>query len=107
MYNALPTINESAGSLKGRMKQEDHALKQPRLHALYLVASGQGRQRQEIAALLGVSRNAVGRWLEQYEQGGRAAVMAVKPRSGKAATLAPTQMRALRAALAGPEGFAS
>jgi transposase len=107
MYKALPSINESVESLKVRMKREAHPLKQQRLQALYLVASGQVRQRQEIAAVLGVSRNAVGRWLEQYEQDGLEAVMAVKPRPGKAPTLSPAQMRALRAALARPQGFGS
>jgi len=107
MYKPLPAVRESVDELKRRMKYEAHPLKRQRLHAVYLAASGQATHRQQIARGLGVSRNAVGRWFEQYEQGGLAALLEVKPRPGKAPTLSPAQMSALREALARPEGFAS
>lgn len=37
---------------------------------LYLLVSGQARTRQQVASLLGVSRNTVGHWLASYEMGG-------------------------------------
>src|SRR5918911_3100390 len=70
MYKAIPPIHETAEELKRLQKQEHHRLKQQRLHALYLLASGQAHERQEVAALLGVSRNTVGHWLDIYADGG-------------------------------------
>jgi hypothetical protein len=65
MNKTLPPIHESAHDLKQRLARERHPAKQQRLHALYLLASGQARHRTEVAALLGVDRNTVGRWLVQ------------------------------------------
>jgi hypothetical protein len=66
MRKAIPNITESADELQRRMKSEPDLKKRQRLHALYLAASGQARQRQEIAALLGVHRHSVGAWLAAY-----------------------------------------
>lgn len=107
MYKAIPQIHESAAELRQRQKQEPHRLKQQRLHALYLLASGQAQQRQAVAVLLGVSRNSVARWLNLYEQGGLSALLALTPSPGKAPALNAAQLGQLRAALARPEGFAS
>ena len=107
MYKPIPPIHETAEELKRLHKQERHRLKQQRLHALYLLASGQAHERQQVAALLGVGRNAVGRWLESYEAGGLKAVLSVKPSPGKAPALKPEQLTQLREALARPEGFGS
>ena len=107
MYKAIPSIQESADALRRLYKQESHRLKQARLHALYLLASGQAQQRQEVARLLGVSRNSVARWLNLYEQGGLAAMVQVQPVPGRAAALTDEQMDQLRAALTRPEGFGS
>ncbi len=84
MRKAVPTIHESADHLKQLLKQERQPAKQHRLHALYLLASGQARYRQEVATLLGVDRNTVGRWLAQYAQGGLSALLAVYVPAGKA-----------------------
>lgn len=107
MYRALPVVAESVDELKQRHKMERDPLKKQRLHGLYLVASGQVSQRQELACLLSVSRNAVGRWLAMYEAGGLEALLTVKPRPGKAPLLNALQVERLREALSRPEGFAS
>ena len=70
MRKAMPSITESADELQRRMKSEPDLKKRQRLHALYLAASGQARQRQEIAALLGVHRHSVAAWFRAYAQGG-------------------------------------
>ena len=107
MNRALPTIHESADELKQLLNRERQPAKHQRLHALYLLASGQARRRTEVATLLGVDRNTVGRWLDQYAQGGLPALLDIYIPAGKAAPLAPTQLAQLQQALQQPEGFAS
>src|SRR5918998_5511380 len=70
MRTAMPSMTESAAELPRRLKSEPDLKKRQRLHALYLAASGQAQQRQEIAALLGVHRHSVAAWFAAYAQGG-------------------------------------
>jgi transposase len=107
MRKALPTIRESADDLKHLLKQEHHPARQQRLHGLYLLASGHARSRQEVATLLGVDRNTVGRWLATYERGGLVALLAVYIPAGKRKPLTPDQLAQLQQALGQPHGFAS
>jgi transposase len=107
MRKPVPPISESAADLKQRFKQERHAARQQRLHALYVLASGQARSRQAVAGLLGVDRNTVGRWLAQYERGGLDALLAVYIPAGKRTPLTRPQLAELHRALEQPQGFAS
>lgn len=107
MRKPVPFIHESADNLKGQFKHERHPARQARLHALYLLASGQARSRQDVAALLGVDRNTVGRWLTAYEQGGLPALLKVYVPAGKRKPLTPEQLPTLQQALAVPHGFRS
>ncbi|WP_025745533.1 helix-turn-helix domain-containing protein [Kallotenue papyrolyticum] len=77
MRQPLPPIHESIDDLKGQFTQERHPVKRARLHALYLLASAQAHSRQEVARLLGVDRNTVGRWLTTYRHGGLATLLNV------------------------------
>ena len=107
MYKAIPAIKEPADELKRRQTHERDALKHKRLRALYLLASGQAHERQQVAALLGVSRNTVARWLNSYAEGGLTALLTIKPPPGRAPALNAAQLTQLRDALARPEGFGS
>jgi len=107
MRKALPPITESADALKALFKQARQPAKQSRLHALYLLASGQAASRQEVATLLGVDRNTVGRWLTTYADGGLAALLAIYVPAGKRKPLTPAQLQTLQHALEQPTGFAS
>lgn len=107
MYKAMPQIKETADELKRLQKHERDALKHKRLRALYLIASGQATQRQQVAARLGVSRNSVARWLNAYALGGLSAMLTIKPSPGKAPALNPDQLAQLKEALARPAGFGS
>ncbi len=107
MNKAIPIIHESADEIKQMFNRERQPAKQQRLHALYLLASGQARRRTEVAALLSVDRNTVGRWLAQYEQGGLPALLAVYIPAGKPPPLSTEQVVHLQAVLQQPEGFAS
>lgn len=70
MRKKLPAIHESAEELQQRMKHETDGKKRQRLHALYLVASGQAQHRHEVARLLGVHRHSVAAWFTAYAAGG-------------------------------------
>ena len=107
MNRPMPVIHESADDLKSRLQQERDHRKRQRLHLLYLLATGQARRRSQAAALLGVDRNTVGRWLTQYRGGGLAALLAVYVPAGKRPALTPDQLAQLRQRLEQPEGFAS
>ncbi len=107
MNKVVPIIHESADELKQRLAQERHSTKRQRLHALYLLASGQARFRNEVAHLLGVDRNTVGRWLDQYAQGGLPALLTLYVPPGKPKPLTPEQLGQLRQRLEDPQGFAA
>ena len=107
MNKALPPIHESGAELKELLTREQRREKQQRLHALYLLATGQARSRITVASLLGVSRDTIGRWLTTYAQGGLAALLDSYIPAGKAPALALQHRTRLQVALARPEGFAS
>ncbi len=107
MNKRIPVIHESADDLKRLLTQERDPVKQQRLHALYLLASDQARFRSEVARLLGVDRNTVGRWLERYALGGLHALLALYVPPGKVPALPPAQVAQLQQALQQPQGFGS
>lgn len=107
MNKRVPVIHESADELKQRLSQERHPAKRQRLHALFLLASGQARFRGDLAELLAVDRNTIGRWLERYAHGGLDALLDLYVPPGKAPALQPTQLVQLQQALQQPQGFAS
>jgi len=107
MNKALPPIHESAAELKELLTRERRRERQQRLHALYLLASGQARSRITVAALLGVSRGTVGRWLATYGAGGLPALLDIYIPAGKASALSAPHLAQLQAALERPDGFAS
>ena len=107
MRRAMPPITEQAADLKQQLRREHDRHKQPRLQMLYLLASGQAHERQEVARLLGVHRNTIGRWLALYAAGGLDALLATYFPPGKPVSLAPDVLASLEQALHRPEGFAS
>jgi transposase len=107
MNKAMPVIRESADQLKQLLNRERHSAKQQRLHALYLLASGQARRRSEVADLLGRDRNTISRWLVQYDQGGLPALLKIYVPAGKRKPLSSEQLAQLQQALQQPQGFAS
>jgi transposase len=107
MNRTIPSIHESADDLKQLLSRERHPAKHQRLHALYLLASGQARFRGDVARLRGLDRNTVGRWLDQYAAGGRAALLTIYVPAGKRKPLSADQLAHLRHRLADPQGFAS
>lgn len=107
MRTAIPRIADHAADLKHRLQREHDGHKKPRLQMLYLLASGQAQTRQDVAHLLGVHRNTIGRWLALYAAGGLDALLATYVPAGKPVSLAPQVLASLEQALRRPEGFAS
>ena len=107
MRIAIPPLREHVNDLKQRLQREHDGQKKPRLQMLYLLASGQARNRREVASLLGVHRNTIGRWLALYAAGGLDALLATYVPAGKPVSLTPAVLASLEPALRRPEGFAS
>jgi transposase len=107
MRNPVPPIREEEATLKQRLHHEYDGRKKPRLQMLYLLATRQANDRQEVARLLGVHRNTISRWLALYAAGGLEALLAIYIPAGKRVSLAPAVLVGLEQALQHPEGFAS
>ena len=107
MRKAIPLITEHAAELKQRLQPEHDSHKKLRLQVLYLLASGQAHDRQDVAHLVGVHRNTIGRWLARYAAGGLDALLATHVPTGKPVSLAPEVLASLENALHRPDGFAS
>ena len=63
MHIPMPPIHDTPAALQRRLKAERDAPKHPRVQALYLLQTQQARTRRQVARLLGVHREPVGRWL--------------------------------------------
>jgi hypothetical protein len=107
MRTAIPPITDHVDELRHRLQREHNGHKKPRLQMLYLLASGQARNRQDVAHLLGVHRNTIGRWLAIDASGGLDAVLATYVPAGTPVALAPAVLASLEQALRRPAGFAS
>lgn len=104
----MPTVLESAAALLRRMQSEPDVKKRQRLHALYLVARGQARHRQDVAKTLGVHRHRVAVWFAAYAAGGlEQALRYDVPRSARARRLTEPALAALKTHLQTPAGFPS
>jgi transposase len=107
MHSAIPLVREHADELKQRLHRGHGGHKQPRLQRLYLLASGQAQSRQEVAYLLGVHRNTIGRWLGLYVAGGLATLLRTDIPPGTPVPLSPAVLASLEQVLHRPEGCAS
>jgi transposase len=107
MRNPVPPIREDEALVKERLQRERDGQRKPRLQMLYLLVTRQAQDRREVARLLGVHRNNIGRWLAWYAAGRLDALLATYIPPGKPLSLAPTVLASLEEALRRPEGFAS
>jgi transposase len=107
MKTPLPPIHDTAAELQRLLKAARDAPKQQRLQALYLLRTQQARTRRQVARLLGVNRDTVGRWLAAYAQGGLPQLVTMAKAPGKSPLLSEAMRQPLRERLAQPQGFAS
>ena len=107
MKRPIPLIHETPEELKQLLTAEQDAQKHQRLQALYLLQTQQARTRRQVAHLLGVNRDTVGRWLDAYARGGVVQMLTIAKAPGKPARLSAAMLQGLRERLAQPQGFAS
>ena len=70
MNKKVPEITESVENLRVLLRKCEKKHETQRLSALYLLKSGQAKNRKQVADLLGSNRISVGHWLAAYETGG-------------------------------------
>ena len=70
MNKKVPEITESVKDLKVLLRKSKKKHETQRLTALYLLKSGEAKNRVQVAKRLGVDRMSVGQWLSAYETGG-------------------------------------
>jgi transposase len=107
MKTPLPPIHETPAELKALLTEERDAQKHQRLQALYLLQTQQARTRRQVARLLGVHRDTVGRWLAAYASGGLPQMLTIAKAPGPLPLVSPAMQQALRDRLSQPHGFAS
>ena len=104
----LPVIAESAEELLELRRAERDERRRERVHLLWLLASGTVPDRQSAAGRLGRNRQTIAGWLNDYAQGGLAALLRAPrppgpPRQGGIGLSAEIQA-AIRARVARPAG---
>lgn len=107
MNKKVPDITESVEDLKALLRTSRQKHQTQRLSVLYLLRSGQAKNRTQVAELLGVHRISVGQWLATYETGGLEKLLKRGYAPGRLPALTEAQRADLRAALQKPEGFQS
>ena len=107
MNKKVPEITESVQDLKAFLRKAKKRHELQRLSTLYLLKSGQAKNRVEVAELLGVDRMSVGHWLATYETGGLEKLLERGYAPGRLPILTEQQQEVLRSELQKPEGFQS
>jgi transposase len=102
MKMPMPPIHETPAAVQQLLKAERDAQKHQRLQALYLLQTHEARTRRQVARLLGVNRDTVGRWLAAYAQGGMPQMLTIAKAPGKPPLLSEAIRQALRERLAQP-----
>jgi transposase len=107
MKTPMPLIRETAEELRQLLRTARDAQHQQRLQAVYLLQTQQARTRRQVAQLLGVNRDTVGRWLAAYARGGIPQLLTIGKAPGKPPLVSEAMRQALRERLAQPQGFGS
>ena len=107
MNKKVPEITESVKDLKVLLRKCKKKHETQRLTVLYLLKSGQAKNRVQVAKCLGVDRMSVGQWLRAYETGGLEKLLERGYAPGRVSILTEAQQVLLRSELQKPEGFQS
>ena len=101
-------IQESVEDLKKLMHQQQKTQAKERIQVLYLLKTQQAQTVTQAADLIGRHRVTVQAWLSLYRGGGINAMLAIKPRPGRKASIPTWAVEALAKKLQEePEGFQS
>jgi transposase len=104
MNKEMILIKEEPETLVEMMKKEKDVRKLPRLQMLYLIATRQGKTRQEVGQLLGMHGETVGKWLTRYETGGIPYLLEIKAKGGSKSSLSDEVIAAMKDKLSEPQG---
>jgi transposase len=107
MTQPIPPIHDTPAALNQLLTAARDAQKPQRLQALYLLQTQQAHTRRQVAQLLGVNRDTVGRWLAAYACGGIRQMLTMAKAPGKAPLVSAAMPQAPRERLAQPQGVAS
>ena len=107
MNKKVPEITESVEDQKVFLRQAKKKHEIQRLHTLYLLKSGEAKNRIQVASLLGVDRTSVGNWLSAYETGGLEKLLQRGYAPGRTPILTEQQQAVLLRELQKPQGFSS
>ena len=107
MNRTVPEITESVDELKSLLRKASSGYKTQRLSMLYLLRSGQAKNRKQVAELLGVHRITIGQWLAAYEAGGLEKLLVRRYPPGRVPLLCEQDLNTLRAELEKPNRFSS
>ena len=107
MNKKVPEIAESVEDLKARLRKANKKHEILRLQMLYLLKSGQAKNRVQVSTLLGVDRASVGTWLSAYETEGLEKLLSRGYAPGRTPLLTEAQQAVLLSVLQKPEGFTS
>jgi len=105
MNKKVPEITESVEDLKSLLRKSKKKHEIQRLTALYLLKSGQAKNRVQVGKHLGVDRMSVGQWLSAYETGGLEKLLERGYAPGRVSILTEEQQEHLRGELQKPRGF--
>ncbi|MGE3537613.1 MAG: helix-turn-helix domain-containing protein [Candidatus Tectimicrobiota bacterium] len=107
MRRKIPTIHESADTLKARWNTEHEPRKQQRIFMLYLLQARHAKTMQDVAEQLHVHRVTIGYWLRVYEQEGLEGLLRINPRPGRPLSLSQPVLDQLKLYLEIPGYFKS
>ena len=107
MNKKVPEITESVEDLKSFMNTAKDATQNDRIRPLYLLKSGEAKNRIDVVCMLGMCRKTIGQWLSKYEAGGLEGLLERRYAPGRQPYMTPDQLDTLRAKLNEPEGFSS
>ena len=107
MRRALPIIRQSLDRLQHLLRTSSHTQRHQRIHYLSLVKSEQVKTKSQAADILGVHRNTVSAWSQEYERAGLRGLLEIHKPGGSVAPLNAQDLKRLRKRLSSAEGFGS
>jgi len=107
MNQTIPVIAESVSELKEMLSQSPPKRSHERIHMLYLLKSGQAKNRQAVSSQLGRHRHTIRGWLDRYESEGLSGLLKLKTSSNRQPSLTKNELNELKQRLDDPVGFGS
>lgn len=98
-------IQETAEELRNLLKKETNTQKKERLHALYLLKSGQVTTLEALSKLLVRDTSTIYRWFQKYKTEGLTGFLKLYIPAGRPLTIPPEALEQLKQKVQEPEAF--